>query len=88
MCIHNSLQLSDRQRLKINVVLAPNHDVSEYHPEIPPDVLARYGFAGMIMDFIEAPGPLLAMFCQFHNLHNVPLANDLSPQQLEKVCCN
>jgi hypothetical protein len=78
-------ELSDRMRLKINVVLAPSHDVSEYRPEISPDTLARCGFAGMIMDFIEAPGPLLAMFCQFHNLHNVPLANDLSPEQLEKV---
>ena len=75
-------------RLKINVVLAPSHDVSEYRPDISPDTLARCGFAGMIMDFIEAPGPLLAMFCQFHNLHNVPLANDLSPEQLDGVGSN
>ena len=46
----------------------------------------------MILEFIEAPEPQLAFYCQYHGLHNVPLADDLSPQQLEKVgsyiyCC-
>ena len=83
-----TLKLSDRQRLKINVVLAPNHSVSAYRPETPPDTLSRYGFEGMILQFIEAPDPQLAVYCHFHNLHNVPLANDLSPQQLERVGSN
>ena len=42
----------------------------------------------MILEFIEAPEPQLAFYCQYHGLHNVPLADDLSPQQLEKVGCN
>ena len=84
-CIILTLQLSDRKRLKINVVMAPNHDVSQYRPDIPSSTLNQYGFAGMVMDCIEAPGPQLAFYCHYHNLHNIPLAHRLSPRQLEMV---
>lgn len=70
------------------MVLAPKYRLSEYRPDIPSGTLQQYGFAGMILEFIEAPEPQLAFYCQYHGLHNVPLADDLSPQQLEKVGSN
>ena len=43
------------------------------------------------MDMMEAPEPLLAFYCQYHYLHQVPVARELSPTQLNKVllyCCS
>ena len=65
--------------------MAPSHALSEYQSEIQPNTLHQYGFAGMIMEFIEAPAPQLAFYCQYHGLHNIPIADHLSPQQLDRV---
>lgn len=89
--IHPSLspslvhQLRDNRNLKINVVLAPNRPLSSFQPETSLHVLRRYGLTDLILDMIDAPEPILAFYCQFHHLHQVPLAQDLSPQQLQKV---
>lgn len=36
----------------------------------------------MLADLIEAPPPVLAYFCQYHYLHNVPLGDQLSSKQI------
>ena len=77
--------MRDRQGLRVNVVRAPDHPLSFYKPEIPMDVLRRYGFMKRMIDLIDAPEPVLCYFCQYLGLHHVPVAGNLSADQITKV---
>lgn len=67
------------------MVLAPQNPLSAYKPSLSQETLRQYGFLGMILEHIEAPEPLLAFYCHYHGVHQIPLARNLSPSQLEKV---
>ena len=43
---------------------------------------STFGFEHLLTSLIEAPPPVLAYFCAFHHLHNVPVGARLSSQQI------
>ena len=63
----------------------PKRPLSEYHPEYSFHDLCRYGFQTMLIDLIEVPEPILCFFCEVHHLHQVPIAESLSPDQIERI---
>lgn len=38
-----------------------------------------------MIELVDAPEPLLCYFCQYHALHEVPIAGELSPEQLQHI---
>lgn len=42
----------------------------------------------MLLDLIEAPPPVLAFFCRFHGLHDVPLADNLDVDIVDQFVAN
>ena len=66
-------------------MLAPQHPLSKYRPEIPMSTLQQYGFEKMMLDLIDAPQPVLRYFCQYHGLHQVPIAGKLRPEQIARI---
>ena len=73
---------------KVNIVRAPSHSLKDYNPSIPFDTLRRYGFAEMLLNVVEAPEPVLCYFCQFQGLHNVPIAGNLRPEEVQRITSN
>ena len=70
----------------MNIGRVPNRSLAEFREEVIPfHELHRYGFKMMLIDLIEAPEPMLRYFCRYHNLHQIPIAEALSPEQIERV---
>ena len=69
----------------MNVVRAPGRPLSNYRPDIPFENLRRYGFQTMLIDLIEAPEPMLCYFCHYNGLHQIPIAESLAPEQIERI---
>ena len=67
------------------MVRAPGRPLSDYKPEISFHDLRRYGFQAMLIDLIEAPEPMLCYFCHYNSLHQIPIADSLSPDQIERI---
>lgn len=72
-------------KLRVNVVRAPEGSLSSFRSPLSLEQLRQYGFRHMLMDIIDAPEPALRFFCRYHNLHNVPIADGLSPAQIQQV---
>ena len=72
-------------RLRVNIVRAPDRPLNYYHPNIPLDTLKQYGFRQMLLEVVDAPEPVLAFFCQYHYLHNVPVAGPLRPRDVDRI---
>uniref|UniRef100_A0A8D8ITH6 Structural maintenance of chromosomes protein 5 n=1 Tax=Culex pipiens TaxID=7175 RepID=A0A8D8ITH6_CULPI len=65
-----------RQEMKlegVNAVFSEPADQLNYHPRIPIEQLARYGFQSYLIDMVEAPFPILNFLCKSYQLHNVPV---------------
>eukprot|EP00124_Ichthyophonus_hoferi_P003391 Ihof_evm2s291 gene=Ihof_evmTU2s291 len=65
-------ELSDAQKLKINVVLAPNPN-DNFKPTRPLEDIASMGFIGYIKDLYTAPEPVKRMLCRECHHHSIPL---------------
>ena len=53
-------------------------------------VCRSFGFKTMLLDHIDAPEPILKYLCSRYFVHNVPIAGELSANQIEQVhimCC-
>lgn len=66
----------------------PKRPLSDYRPEYSFHDLQRYGFQTMLIDLIEAPEPILRFFCEAQHLHEVPIADSLSPDQIQRIKCD
>ena len=52
-----------------------------------PDCNARrHHFQCMLLDHIDAPPPVLSYLCNKYNIHNIPIAGELSAAEIEEVC--
>lgn len=61
-------------------------DLSSFHPPLPRDAVKDLGLDGFAMDFIEGPGPVLAMLCSEKKLHLTGVAlKDISDQQYQRL---
>jgi hypothetical protein len=79
------IQIRDRKQWRVNIVRVPKRLLSDYRPEYSFQDLCRYGFQAMLIDLIEAPEPILRFFCEVQHLHQVPIAESLSPDQIERI---
>ena len=78
-------QVYDNMRLKVNIVRAPDRPLSAYTPAIPFQVLKNYGFETMLLDVVEAPEPVLCYFSHHLGIHNVPIARNLRPDEVQRI---
>ena len=88
LCAHTYTiykQVRDKKQWRVNVGRVPDCPLSEYKPEVPIHELRRYGFQTMLIDLIDAPEPILRYFCRYGKLHQIPIAESLSPEQIERI---
>ncbi|KAK0633280.1 SMC5-like protein [Immersiella caudata] len=57
-----------------------------YQPPVPRDHLSRLGFDGYVLDYLEGPGPVLAMLCSEKKIHASAVSlKDITSDQHEQV---
>ncbi|KAJ1963725.1 Structural maintenance of chromosomes protein 5 [Dipsacomyces acuminosporus] len=66
-------EVNDRMKLRVDVVCF-RKDLDEFRVPQPRETLAKLGFDGYALDFIEAPRAVLAAICNRDNVHEVPIA--------------
>ena len=42
----------------------------------------QFGFEHMLIDLMEAPPPVLIYFCTYYYLHNIPVADNMTVEQI------
>ena len=42
----------------------------------------QFGFEHMLIDLMEAPPSVLTYFCTYHHLHNIPVADNMTVDQI------
>lgn len=67
----------------IRTILA---DLSSFRPPLPRESLKDLGIDGFALDFVEGPGPVLAMLCSEKKLHHTGVAlTDISDEQYHRL---
>lgn len=78
-------EVRDTMHLKVNIARAPDRTLKDFQPAIPFHTLQRFHFDKMLLDVVEAPEPVLCLFCQYSGLHNIPIAGNLRPQDVAQI---
>lgn len=65
--------------------VAANEDQTIYQPRIPLEQIRQYGFHAYLIDLIEGPPIILNQLCRLYNLHNIPVGNDYTYENSDKV---
>lgn len=61
-------------------------DLSSFHSPIPRERLQTFGLDGYALDFIEGPGPVLAMLCSEKRVHLTGVAlKDISDEHYQRL---
>ncbi|KAK5663218.1 hypothetical protein OQA88_6636 [Cercophora sp. LCS_1] len=75
--INDHTKLSDYfyKELKLSVTIrTATRPFSSFQSPMPKELLARLGFEGYAIDYVDAPEPVLAMLCAESKLHTSPIA--------------
>lgn len=78
-------EVRDKQKLVVNTALVPNRSSSSFDPAQPIDAIKRHGFSSFVRELIQAPEAILAYLCTFYQVHNIPIGNDYTQNNLEQI---
>jgi chromosome segregation ATPase len=76
-------EVHDKMKLKVNGVTAPERSLATFSPELPVEQLRSFGFKRMLLDYIDAPEPVLKYLCGRYYVHNIPISGELNADQIE-----
>jgi chromosome segregation ATPase len=75
----------ERQNLKINAVQPPPEELSQFKPKKPLSDLKRFGFQSYLLDLMEAPHAVLRYLCKTSFIHDIPVGNEQTDQNISDV---
>ncbi|XP_054843000.1 structural maintenance of chromosomes protein 5 isoform X2 [Eublepharis macularius] len=78
-------EVRDKQRLKVNAVIAPSESCAETRPFKPIEELKRYGFFSYLRELFDAPQPVMSYLCQQYRVHEVPVGTEKTRNMIERV---
>lgn len=67
-------RICEEHRLKVNVTVLEDLDISQARVALDRRMLKQMGFAGTVLDLIDAPAPVLAALCDTAKIHLIPIA--------------
>ncbi|KAJ1654571.1 Structural maintenance of chromosomes protein 5 [Dispira simplex] len=67
-------EVNDRMGLKVNVVVFPRKQLSQYKPPLPVDQVQELGFDQYALDMVDGPAAVLVALCELDKLHATPVA--------------
>ncbi|XP_071488629.1 structural maintenance of chromosomes protein 5-like [Diadema antillarum] len=77
-------EVRDKQGLRVNVVKSPAEPLSSFNPPKPIQQQG-FGFQCYLKDLVTAPDAVMAYLCKLHKLHLIPLGNDDTERNVDRV---
>ncbi|MCI4388625.1 hypothetical protein PGIGA_G00088170 [Pangasianodon gigas] len=78
-------EIRDRQRLRVNSVIAPVESCANRPPSRPIDSLKRYGFFSYLRELFDAPDEVMSYLCYQYKVNDVPVGTEKTKNMIEMV---
>ncbi|XP_030832464.1 structural maintenance of chromosomes protein 5 isoform X1 [Strongylocentrotus purpuratus] len=77
-------EIREGQNLRVSVVKSPADPSESYTAQRPIQQLG-FGFYAYLKDLVTAPNAVMAYLCKLHKLHNIPLGDENTERNVDKV---
>lgn len=74
-----------KQKLKVNVIVAPPKPASSFQPSQPISQLRQYGFHTYLRDLFECPEVVMRYLCKNYHVHEIPVGNEYTKAHVDNV---
>jgi chromosome segregation ATPase len=71
--------------IPVNAAIIPRRQLNSFNPPKSIESLKKHGFFTYLIDTIEAPEPILVYMCLFFNIHQVPIGNETTHKNINKI---
>ncbi|XP_068741134.1 structural maintenance of chromosomes protein 5-like [Montipora capricornis] len=78
-------EVRDNQGLRVNGVAPPDVPLESFKPSRSLKDIGRWGFYGFMKDLFTAPDDVMCYLCENYRLHDIPLGNDWTEKNADKV---
>ncbi|XP_060765097.1 structural maintenance of chromosomes protein 5 isoform X2 [Neoarius graeffei] len=78
-------EIRDRQRLRVNSVIAPAESCANRPPSRPIDSLKRYGFFSYLRELFDAPDEVMSYLCHQYRVNDIPVGTEKTKNMIEMV---
>ncbi|KAI5099428.1 structural maintenance of chromosomes protein 5 [Silurus meridionalis] len=78
-------EIRDRQRLRVNSVIAPAESWASRPPSRPLNSLQRYGFFSYLRELFDAPDEVMSYLCHQYRVNDVPVGTKETKKLIEMV---
>ncbi|MBN3297796.1 SMC5 protein, partial [Amia calva] len=78
-------EVRDKQRLRVNAVIAPAQSCANKPPPRPIEELQRYGFFSYLRELFDAPEEVMSYLCHQYRVNEVPVGNERTKAMIEIV---
>ncbi|XP_020612107.1 structural maintenance of chromosomes protein 5-like [Orbicella faveolata] len=78
-------EVRDRQGLKVNGVAPPDEPLESFKPSRSLKELGKWGFYCFLKDLFTAHDDVMRYLCQNNRIHDIPLGNDWTTKNADKV---
>uniref|UniRef100_A0AAR2JIK3 Structural maintenance of chromosomes protein 5 n=1 Tax=Pygocentrus nattereri TaxID=42514 RepID=A0AAR2JIK3_PYGNA len=79
------LVVRDKQRLRVNSVIAPAESCANRPPSRPIDSLKRFGFFSYLRELFDAPEEVMSYLCHQYKINDVPVGTEKTKSMIETV---
>uniref|UniRef100_A0AAR2KTI0 Structural maintenance of chromosomes protein 5 n=1 Tax=Pygocentrus nattereri TaxID=42514 RepID=A0AAR2KTI0_PYGNA len=78
-------EVRDKQRLRVNSVIAPAESCANRPPSRPIDSLKRFGFFSYLRELFDAPEEVMSYLCHQYKINDVPVGTEKTKSMIETV---
>ncbi|TRY71410.1 hypothetical protein DNTS_013707, partial [Danionella cerebrum] len=76
-------EVRDKQKLRVNSVIAPSESCSQQPPSRPLECLKNYGFFSYLRELFDAPEEVMSYLCFQYKVNDVPVGTDKTKGMIE-----
>ncbi|XP_006627036.2 structural maintenance of chromosomes protein 5 [Lepisosteus oculatus] len=78
-------EVRDKQKLRVNAVIAPPQSCANKPPPRPIEALRRYGFFSYLRELFDAPEEVMSYLCNQYKVNEIPVGNEQTKAMIETV---
>ncbi|XP_061118782.1 structural maintenance of chromosomes protein 5 [Conger conger] len=78
-------EVRDRQRLRVNAVIAPAVSCANRPPSRPIEDLQYFGFFSYLRELFDAPEEVMSYLCHQHRVNDIPVGTEKTKAMIETV---
>ncbi|XP_026864157.1 structural maintenance of chromosomes protein 5 [Electrophorus electricus] len=78
-------EVRDKQKLRVNSVIAPAESCANRPPSRPLDSLKRFGIVSYLRELFDAPEAVMSYLCYQYRINDVPVGTEKTKSMIEMV---